>query len=97
MSYRQEYIRTSMSLDLGTLDALKKLAGLWGVPKAEVMRRAVKTAVMQENEKITNPTPNPLEALQYLQTSGGLSHEESSALREQIASERDAKRYWWEV
>jgi hypothetical protein len=94
MSYLLEYKRTSMSLDLGTIDALRKLASLWGVSKAEVMRRAIKTAEKTENMKIAQPSP--LEALSKLQSSIGLNPAEAAALREQIQEERQAKRYWWE-
>jgi hypothetical protein len=96
MSYRLEFIRTSMSLDTGTISALKKIAQIWGVSKAEVMRRAVKKVEMEENQKLTNPAPSPLEALAWLQNGGGLSHAEGSMLREEMSVERQATRYWWE-
>lgn len=86
--------RTSMALDQGTLQALKDLAQRWGISKAEVMRRAVKQA--KEEADLESAQPKPLEALRWLQSGGGISHQEAAVLREEISSERQAKRYWWE-
>jgi Arc/MetJ-type ribon-helix-helix transcriptional regulator len=92
MTYRN--IRTSMALDHWTLNTLKTLAGKFGISKSEVMRKAVRTLNEQvEHEKAR---PSPLQALDFLQSSGGLSVQESEAFREEMQAERHAKRYWWE-
>jgi hypothetical protein len=83
-----------MALDHGTLQALKELSSRWGVPKAEVMRRAVKRAKEEADREAA--LPSPLEALDWLQKGGGLSKEESLVLREEVREERQAKHYWWE-
>jgi predicted transcriptional regulator len=92
MSYA--FTRTSMALDSGTLRALKELAERWQVSKAEVMRRAVKRA-KEEAERET-AYPSPLDALNWLQSGGGLSVQEAESFREEVQAERQAKRYWWE-
>ena len=92
MAYR--LIRTSMALDHGTLLALKELAKLWQVSKAEVMRRAVKRA--SEEARRETSLRKPLEALDWLQSGGGLTLNEAEAFREEVRAERQAKRYWWE-
>jgi hypothetical protein len=86
--------RTSMALDQGTLAALKELAKRWQVSKAEVMRRAVKHA--KEEAEREAVFPKPLDALNWLQKGGGLSVQEAESFREEVRSERQAKRYWWE-
>jgi hypothetical protein len=86
--------RTSMALDRGTLLALKELAKRWQVSKAEVMRRAVKRA--KEEAEREAVFPKPLDALNWLQKGGGLSMQEAETFREEVRSERQAKRYWWE-
>ncbi|MEO7933891.1 MAG: hypothetical protein ABIT76_12105 [Chthoniobacterales bacterium] len=86
--------RTSMALDQGTLGALQSLAQKWQISKAEVMRRAVQK--MKEDAEREEQRQSPLEALAWLQNGGGLSPEEATRLREEVAAERVAKRYWWE-
>ncbi len=87
--------RTSMALDSFTLGALELLSKKWGVPKAEVMRRAVRH--IKEAEDMKDQYPKPLEALQWLQNGGGMTVQEADAFREEVRGEREAKRYWWEA
>lgn len=87
--------RTSMALDSTTLRVLKELAKLWGVSKAEVMRRAVKQAKMEADRQ--QHQLKPKDALDWLQGGGGLSAKEAEAFREEVRAERKAQRYWWEV
>lgn len=84
-----------MALDGWTLDALKELAERWGVSKAEVMRRAVKQAKAEADRQAA--LPEPLQALEWLQSGGGLTVREAEAFREDVQAERQAKRYWWEA
>ncbi len=86
--------RTSMALDQVTLKVLDLLAQKWDVPKAEVMRRAVRR--LKEEEDMKENCPTPLEALEWLQQSGGMTVQEAEAFREEVRVEREAKRYWWE-
>ena len=87
--------RTSMALDQGTLKALQDLANQWGISKAEVMRRAVRKAKEDADREAKQPAP--LQALDWLQSGGGLSVREANVLREEVKAERQAKRYWWEA
>jgi len=86
--------RTSMALDQFTLGVLDTLSQKWAVPKAEVMRRAVRR--LKEEEDMKDQCPKPLEALDWLQNSGGLTLQEAEAFRQEMHAEREAKRYWWE-
>ena len=87
--------RTSMALDQFTIRVLDLLAKKWGVPKAEVMRRAVRR--IKEEEDMKDQCPKPLKALDWLQNGGGLTVQEAEAFRAEMQAERDAKRYWWEA
>lgn len=84
-----------MALDSFTLSVLDLLSKKWGVPKAEVMRRAVRH--IKEAEDMKDQCPKPLEALDWLQNGGGLSLREAEAFREEVRAEREARRYWWEA
>lgn len=86
--------RTSMALDQFTLKILDLLAQKWDVPKAEVMRRAVRR--LKEEEDMKEHCPKPLEALEWLQQGGGMTIQEAEVFREEVRAEREAKRYWWE-
>ena len=86
--------RTSMALDQFTVSALDLLSRKWGVPKAEVMRRAVRK--LKEEADMQDQCPKPLEALDWLQNGGGLTVQEAEAFRDEVKAEREAKRYWWE-
>ena len=86
--------RTSMSLDSFTLGVLETLGQKWSVSKAEVIRRAVRR--IQEEEDIKDQRPAPLQALDWLQSTGGHTPEASHVLREELRAERNAQGYWWE-
>lgn len=94
MSYAMRLVRTSVSLDTGTLDALDSLAKRWAVSKAEVMRRAIRK--MQEEAEAEDLRPSPLQALEWLQDGAGLTLQEGEDFKKAIEVERLAKRYWWE-
>lgn len=87
-------IRTSMSLDSWTIQALKDLSEKWGISKAEVVRRAVRQLKQQADHE--DAAPSPLEALDWLQQGGGLVAEEAAAFRDEVKAGRDARKYWWE-
>lgn len=84
-----------MALDAVTVGILDLLSKKWNVPKAEVMRRAVKR--IKEEEDMKDQRPKPLEALDWLQNGGGLTVQEAQAFRDEVQAEREAKRYWWEA
>ncbi|RYD40746.1 MAG: CopG family transcriptional regulator, partial [Verrucomicrobiaceae bacterium] len=65
MSYHSPLIRTSVSLDQGTLDTLAELAQRWSVSKAEVMRRSIRK--LKEEADNDDRAPTPLQALDWLQ------------------------------
>lgn len=92
MSY--SLTRTSMALDSGTLGALQSLAQKWQISKSEVMRRAVQK--MNDETEREEQRPSPIAALAWLQNGGGISTEEANRLREEVAAERNSRRYWWE-
>lgn len=94
MDYTNQSVRTSMSLDTGTLGILAKLAKRWSVSKAEVMRRAVRR--LDEEAAAEDSRPSPLQALKWLQDGGGLKVAEGEEFKAAIQAERQAKRYWWE-
>lgn len=94
MSYATTLVRTSVSLDTGTLDALDSLAKRWSVSKAEVMRRAIRR--IQDEAEAEDKRPTPLQALEWLQSGAGLSVAEGAEFQANIEAERQAKRYWWE-
>jgi hypothetical protein len=39
---------------------------------------------------------SPVEALEAIRAGAGLNEEEAKFLRDEIAAERAAKKYWWE-
>lgn len=94
MSYASTLVRTSVSLDTGTLDVLDSLAKRWGVSKAEVMRRAIRK--MKEEVDAEDLRPSPLQAMEWLQGGAGLTLREGEDFKADIQAERAAKRYWWE-
>ncbi len=94
MSYATTLVRTSVSLDTGTLGVLDSLAKRWSISKAEVMRRAIRK--IQAEVEAEDKRPSPLQALEWLQTGAGLSVAEGADFKADIAEERQAKHYWWE-
>ena len=94
MSDATTLVRTSVSLDTGTLGVLDSLAKRWSVSKAEVMRRAIRK--MNDEVEAEDKRPSPLQALEWLQSGGGLTVKEGEDFKASIEAERQAKRYWWE-
>jgi len=87
-------VTTPVSLDAGTLSVLDHLAEKWSVSKTEVMRRVIYKA--KEEAELENPRSSPLQAIQWLQSGGGLTSQQNTDFKESIRAERDANRYWWE-
>jgi len=94
MSYATKLVRTSVSLDTGTLEVLDDLAKRWAVSKAEVMRHAIRK--IKETADEEDQRPSPLQALEWLQNGAGLSVAEGDEFKANVEAERQAKRYWWE-
>ncbi|MES2659357.1 MAG: ribbon-helix-helix protein, CopG family [Verrucomicrobiota bacterium] len=94
MSYTTSLVRTSVSLDTGTLGVLDELAKRWSVSKAEVMRRSIRK--LKEDADAEDMRPSPLQALEWLQSGAGVSMAEGEDFKAKIGAERQAKRYWWE-
>jgi predicted transcriptional regulator len=59
--------RTTFALDRETVHRLKRLASVWQVSQAEVVRRAVANAA----EAVQTVRPDPVAMLQKLHASGG--------------------------
>ena len=91
-SYR--LTRTSMALDGWTISALEELSARLHTSKAEVIRRAVREMKDRSDREIS--APKPLEALDWLQSGGGLPAGEAAEFRSAMVAERHAKKYWWE-
>ena len=73
---------------------MTELAKRWSISKAEVMRRAIKHYKEEADRRAT--LPGALDALEWLQTGGGLSVHEAEDFRREMQAERQAKVYWWE-
>ena len=58
------------------------------------MRRAIRKA--KEDADGEDQRPSPLQAMEWLQTGGGLTLEEGTEFKAAIHAERRAKRRWWE-
>jgi hypothetical protein len=86
--------RTSMALDGWTIHALDELSKRMHTSKAEVIRRAVRE--MKDRSDREAAAPKPLEALDWLQSGGGLLAEVAAEYRAEMVAERNAKKYWWE-
>ena len=94
MSYGGQLVRTSVSLDAGTLETMDSLAKRWSVSKAEVMRRAIRR--VQQDVEDEDKRPSPLQAMEWLQNGAGLTVAEGAQAKANVQAERQAKRYWWE-
>ncbi len=80
--------RTTFALDRETVNRMKRLAALWQVSQAEVVRRAVAGAAAA----VKSVRPDPAEALRRLHESGGgLSAE---AAERYLAEVREDRRAW---
>lgn len=93
MKYTSNLKRTSMSLDMDTLDSIESLAQKWQTSKSEVIRRAVRK--IREDEAMKAARMTPVQALEWLQENG-ISQAEADTLMEEVRLEREAKKYWWE-
>jgi predicted transcriptional regulator len=94
MNYATTLVRTSVSLDTGTLGVMDSLAKRWAVSKAEVMRRAIRK--MKQDVDAEEMRPSPLQAMAWLQGGAGLTLRDGEEYKANIEAERLAKRYWWE-
>lgn len=96
MTYHMSYrlVRTSMSLDEGTIQTLKDLSEKWNISKAEVIRRSVRQ--LRQQTELKERAPSPLEALDWLQSGGGMVAEEAEKFRAEVKAERESRDYWWE-
>jgi len=83
-----------MALDGWTIRALDELSKRMQTSKADVIRRAVRE--MKDRSDREAAAPKPLEALDWLQSGGGLMAEEAAEYRSAMIAERNAKKYWWE-
>jgi len=77
--------KVTYSLKPETVDRVQELATAWGVPKSEVIRRAVDQMGRLGNEKI----PTPLEALEWLQKNG-ISEKVAEKWNKEVLLERRA-------
>jgi len=74
--------RTSFALDELTIRRLRRLAKVWSVSQAEVVRRAIELA--ESNEE----SPDPLARLRAYHDSGGMDAQKASAWIEDVAENR---------
>ena len=88
MSYGGQLVRTSVSLDAGTLETMDSLAKRWSVSKAEVMRRAIRR--VQQDVEDEDKRPSPLQAMEWLQNGAGLTVAEGAQAKAHIEAERQA-------
>lgn len=76
--------RTTFTLDGTTASRLKRLASLWQVSQAEVVRRAVAQA-----ESAAVPTkPNPVALLRAYHAKGGLDRAKAEAYLAEVYEDR---------
>ena len=79
--------KVTYSLKPETVDRVQELATAWGVPKSEVIRRAVDQIKPMGNE--VKKIPTPLEALEWLQKNG-ISAKAAAKWNREILLERRA-------
>ncbi len=79
--------KVTYSLKPETVDRVQELAIAWGVPKSEVIRRAVDQMEVSEAEE--QKVRTPLEALEWLQKNG-ISDKEAAKWNEEVLRERRA-------
>jgi predicted transcriptional regulator len=80
--------KVTYSLKPETVDRVQELATAWGVPKSEVIRRAVDGIGPLGNE-VPRRIPTPLEALEWLQKNG-ISSEVAAKWNKEVLRERRA-------
>ena len=78
-------IRSTYALRIETVRQLNLLAERWGVSKSEALRRAVSEAALRAAIGV-NLTP--VEALERLQTTEGISPQRAAAFAAQVRRER---------
>jgi predicted transcriptional regulator len=79
-------VRTTFALDVATEKSIQRLAKLWNLSKAEVVRRSVAQA---ESTAAEQARPSPLEALKWLQSNGKLTEAEAQAWSSESKREWD--------
>ena len=79
--------RTSMALDTWTVQALRYLSEKWSIPKAEVIRRAVRQ--LKARAEVEEQTIDPLQALESLQNGGCLLSDDSSKFLAEVVGGRE--------
>jgi hypothetical protein len=76
--------RTSFALDEATILKLRKLADIWKVSQAEVVRRAIERADTEAEAEITSR----IERLQAYHSQGGLAADVAEAYLGEVAESR---------
>jgi hypothetical protein len=79
--------KVTYSLKPETVDRVEELAVKWGVPKSEVIRRAVDQVARGERFV---PKLSPLQALNELQTFAGITREQAEKFNREVRSSRRA-------
>lgn len=79
--------KVTYSLKPETAARVQELAMKWGVPKSEVIRRAVHDLDYSDGPPLR---PTPLEALRELQSQAGLTREKARKFNEEIKMSRHA-------
>jgi len=79
--------KVTYSLKPETVDRVQELATAWGVPKSEVIRRAVHD--LKESDNIA-AKPTPLQALRELQARAGLTKAQAREINKEVVSSRRA-------
>ena len=82
--------KVTYSLKTETVGRVQELATIWGVPKSEVIRRAVDQAVM--DEPVAAERETPLEIFLRLQTKDGITREAAEKFKAEVRRERRASR-----
>jgi ribbon-helix-helix CopG family protein len=79
--------KVTYSLKPETVDRVEELAVKWGIPKSEVIRRAI--AQVSREERFI-PKLTPLQALNELQTFAGITQEQAEKFNREVRSSRRA-------
>ncbi|MBU0641013.1 MAG: hypothetical protein KKB50_19290 [Planctomycetes bacterium] len=82
--------KVTYSVDPLTVLEIQDLATAWGVPKSEVVRRAVHAAV-QQRDKLARRPMTPTQALDELQEEPRLSAEETARWIRAVRKERQVR------
>ncbi len=81
--------KATYSLDQTTVLEIRELAAAWGVPKSEVVRRAVHAATLQK-DALSDRQSSVLDALDRLQAGASLTAEQRRQWAEDVRAERKA-------